>query len=233
METPIDEIVFFRQVLPCISAVDPRTCTFKRVVPFKPKGSKEEAIGLFESELNKHVFFVLVDSVNKRKIHSLYQGVYYIPPGLDRASLTSDQKGKYQIPTPMWELKADINTLRTWVEGAGNQLVMELEPDIPVYKPVEEKPPVKDEEEYNKVNPDHYKGEGIESIDVINAFFNGSFNLGNAFKYMVRCGKKPGTPPEDDLKKTIWYLFNELKTQISKEDLELFVNEEIKPKHFI
>lgn len=36
-----------------------------------------------------------------------------------------------------------------------------------------------------------------------------SFHLGNAIKYVCRCGKKPGVDPIDDLSKAIHYLENE------------------------
>ena len=38
-------------------------------------------------------------------------------------------------------------------------------------------------------SPDHYKSKGMEAIDVIEGFGLG-FNLGNATKYILRCGKK-------------------------------------------
>lgn len=36
-----------------------------------------------------------------------------------------------------------------------------------------------------------------------------SFHLGNAIKYIARCGKKPTADPIDDLTKAIHYLENE------------------------
>ena len=36
-----------------------------------------------------------------------------------------------------------------------------------------------------------------------------SFHLGNAIKYITRCGKKAGVDPIDDLTKAIHYLENE------------------------
>jgi hypothetical protein len=56
-------------------------------------------------------------------------------------------------------------------------------------------------------HPDHYRGNGIEVIDVIEGFGLG-FNLGNAVKYILRAGKK-----EDecqDLRKALWYIEREL-----------------------
>jgi hypothetical protein len=62
------------------------------------------------------------------------------------------------------------------------------------------------ENNYDYINPNHYKTEkGIESIDVIEAF-ELDFCLGNAVKYILRAGKKPDQPIERDLEKAIWYL---------------------------
>jgi len=52
-------------------------------------------------------------------------------------------------------------------------------------------------------HPAHYKANGLESINVIEAFGLG-FCLGNVVKYILRHGKK-GNPLED-LKKARWYL---------------------------
>ncbi len=63
-------------------------------------------------------------------------------------------------------------------------------------------------------HPSHYNKNGIEAIDVIEAF-NLNFNLGNAIKYILRCeskGKK-----EEDLKKAIWYLNRELENKLDEE----------------
>ena len=56
----------------------------------------------------------------------------------------------------------------------------------------------------------HYQGDGIEPIDYINSH-NFNFNLGNAIKYISRCGKKECESTENDLKKAIEYLNLELK----------------------
>ena len=61
-------------------------------------------------------------------------------------------------------------------------------------------------------HPSHYKGRGLECIQVIEAFGLG-FCLGNAVKYILRAGKK-GCKKED-LQKAIWYLSREV------EDLEM------------
>lgn len=56
----------------------------------------------------------------------------------------------------------------------------------------------------DKVNhPNHYMGEGIECIDVIQAFDLG-FCLGNAIKYILRADRKDNR--KEDIQKAIWYL---------------------------
>ncbi|MCW6678181.1 DUF3310 domain-containing protein [Anaerococcus sp. NML200574] len=40
-----------------------------------------------------------------------------------------------------------------------------------------------------EIRPDYYKSGGLEAFDVIDAF-DLDFNLGNAFKYIARAGKK-------------------------------------------
>ena len=60
-------------------------------------------------------------------------------------------------------------------------------------------------------HPDHYQGNSIEVIDVIEDF-NLGFNLGNAIKYILRAGKKDNR--QQELKKAIWYLQRELKNRI-------------------
>lgn len=60
-----------------------------------------------------------------------------------------------------------------------------------------------------KVNhPSHYQGNGLEVIDVIEAFAL-NFNLGNAIKYILRAGKKENM--SEDLNKAIWYLNRKLE----------------------
>lgn len=56
----------------------------------------------------------------------------------------------------------------------------------------------------------HYQGYGIEPIDYINSH-NFNFNLGNAIKYISRCGKKEGESTVNDLKKAIDYLNFEIE----------------------
>ena len=58
-------------------------------------------------------------------------------------------------------------------------------------------------------HPDHYQtSEGLEAIDVIEAFFHDSFHLGNVFKYISRAGKK--NDYAEDLEKAAWYLQREI-----------------------
>lgn len=53
-------------------------------------------------------------------------------------------------------------------------------------------------------HPQHYKGKGLEVIEVIEAF-ELDFHRGNAIKYILRAGKKTEDTTEDILK-AIWYL---------------------------
>lgn len=67
-------------------------------------------------------------------------------------------------------------------------------------------------------HPRHYKGNGIETIDVIEAFDLG-FRDGNAIKYILRAGKKASDSSDvkerhaariEDLKKAQWYIAREI-----------------------
>lgn len=63
----------------------------------------------------------------------------------------------------------------------------------------------------NVNNPAHYQTEsGLEAIEVIEAFFEDNYHLGNAFKYMARAGKKNNE--REDIQKAIWYLNRYLLT---------------------
>ena len=57
-------------------------------------------------------------------------------------------------------------------------------------------------------HPSHYCNHpaGIECISIIEHF---NFNVGNAIKYLWRCGVKPGTSAVEDLKKASWYCLRE------------------------
>ena len=64
---------------------------------------------------------------------------------------------------------------------------------------------------YEKVNqPDHYKGNGMKAIDVIEAY-DLNFSLGSAVKYILRAGSKPNESLQEDLSKAIWYLQREIE----------------------
>lgn len=60
----------------------------------------------------------------------------------------------------------------------------------------------------SEIRPDYYKANGIEAFDVIDSF-ELNFNLGNAFKYIARAGKKDDKV--EDLKKAITYLNREFE----------------------
>lgn len=68
-------------------------------------------------------------------------------------------------------------------------------------------------------HPPHYKAaNGIETIDVIEGF-GLDFRLGNAVKYLLRCGKKCDLPDVkarhaatiEDLQKARWYIDRSIK----------------------
>lgn len=65
----------------------------------------------------------------------------------------------------------------------------------------------------DRINPEHYKIGGIETIDFIEAK-NLNYNLGNAVKYISRAGHK-GSRVED-LEKALWYLKRELSFYVRK-----------------
>lgn len=65
-------------------------------------------------------------------------------------------------------------------------------------------------------HPSHYLTKsGIEAVDVIEAF-DLDWHLGNAIKYVLRAGKKPGQPLAQDLEKAIWYLRRRLSREAGK-----------------
>ena len=66
-----------------------------------------------------------------------------------------------------------------------------------------------------EIRPDYYKSGGMEAFDVIDAFDLG-FNLGNAFKYIARAGKK--NDKIEDLRKAVTYLNREIEREQKKED---------------
>lgn len=67
-----------------------------------------------------------------------------------------------------------------------------------------------------KINhPKHYQGDGLEAIDVIEAF-KLDFNLGNAIKYILRAGKKECR--KQDLEKASWYIARSIFNEENKND---------------
>lgn len=66
------------------------------------------------------------------------------------------------------------------------------------------------------IRPDYYKSNGIEAIDIIDAF-DLNFNLGNVIKYVLRAGKKDGEEKEKDLAKVKFYLTRELNKTLKQE----------------
>ena len=64
-----------------------------------------------------------------------------------------------------------------------------------------------------EIRPDYYKSGGLEAFDVIDAF-DLDFNLGNAFKYIARAGKKDSKI--EDLRKAVTYLNREIKKEDKK-----------------
>lgn len=57
-------------------------------------------------------------------------------------------------------------------------------------------------------HPAHYIANGMEAIDVIEAFFHDNAYLANVFKYIARAGKKDDYM--NDLLKAAWYLQREI-----------------------
>lgn len=58
-------------------------------------------------------------------------------------------------------------------------------------------------------SPPHYTSHpsGVECIEVTEHM---TFNLGNAIKYLWRCGLKQSADPEEDLRKARWYINREM-----------------------
>lgn len=57
-------------------------------------------------------------------------------------------------------------------------------------------------------HPEHYKGNSMEVIDIINDY-NLNFELGNAIKYILRSSKKGNK--RQDLEKAMWYINHEIE----------------------
>lgn len=58
-------------------------------------------------------------------------------------------------------------------------------------------------------SPPHYKQNGIETIDAIEAW-GLNYRLGNCVKYISRAGKKDSRTRKQDLLKAAWYLNREI-----------------------
>lgn len=67
-------------------------------------------------------------------------------------------------------------------------------------------------------HPKHYNSHpsGIEIIDIVEHM---DFNLGNAFKYISRCGMKDDSIQE--MKKSIWYIKREIKRIENWQNIEM------------
>lgn len=68
-------------------------------------------------------------------------------------------------------------------------------------------------QKHDQVNhPKHYTSDpsGVECIEISE---NWSFCLGNALKYLWRCGKKDSNADIEDLEKAIWYIQREIARQ--------------------
>jgi hypothetical protein len=61
----------------------------------------------------------------------------------------------------------------------------------------------------SKQVPTHYRKQPMQPIEIIDAY-GLDFKRGNALKYLLRAGSKPGEDKADDLLKAVWYLICEL-----------------------
>jgi hypothetical protein len=67
-------------------------------------------------------------------------------------------------------------------------------------------------------HPPHYQSRsGFECIEIIEAF-ELDFHLGNAVKYILRAGRKVGSPSQVDLEKAIWYLKRKIELDNDRTD---------------
>lgn len=113
-----------------------------------------------------------------------YSKTYYIYPEIKKYLMRNTTKRN------LYELLARIHS--------GNTITPEQENET-----------IKNEEVTDKIDhPTHYNShpKDIECIDVIEGF---TFNIGNAIKYLWRCGLK-GDEMED-LKKAQWYINREIE----------------------
>jgi Protein of unknwon function (DUF3310) len=65
-------------------------------------------------------------------------------------------------------------------------------------------------EDYDHINPSHYKKFSVEVIDMMVAIWGKEITAMHcemcAFKYRMRMGEKPDQPIERDIAKVNWYL---------------------------
>lgn len=72
------------------------------------------------------------------------------------------------------------------------------------------------EDKYDYINPNHYKGDSMDAIDVMMETWGSeeviSFCKLNAFKYLSRAGRKKEQPQLRDYSKAKWYIEHIIKT---------------------
>lgn len=230
---PASHPEFWDRVFPRLQQLMPSLikdqCDYKIIVPFKGGTNKSYHIGMYEREFNKTMFVMMVESKNKNKLSELYTSLFMLK-GKSKDSYTSSEKEKYEVPLHDLGIVLSYNEVESLILPFRNQSKDQLALfPVPVAT-TEDEPKGRAEtiNEYNHVNPNHYKSDsGIEVIDVIRAFFGGSFALGNTFKYIARAGKKPETPVKVDLKKANWYLIEEMKKYMSNEEIKEYLQREI------
>jgi hypothetical protein len=61
----------------------------------------------------------------------------------------------------------------------------------------------------SKQVPTHYRTRTVQPIEIIE-MYGLDFKRGNALKYLLRAGSKPGEDKTDDLLKAVWYLICEM-----------------------
>ena len=61
----------------------------------------------------------------------------------------------------------------------------------------------------SKQVPTPYRNQPIQPIEIIDAY-GLDFKRGNALKYLLRAGSKPGEDKTDDLLKAVWYIICEM-----------------------
>jgi hypothetical protein len=61
----------------------------------------------------------------------------------------------------------------------------------------------------SKQVPTHYRTRAVQPLEIIE-MYGLDFKRGNALKYLLRAGSKPGEDKTDDLLKAVWYLICEM-----------------------